>query len=273
MRHTLRLLPRLAALGLLVTLLAVPALSQPKEPYSEHIASSAPKVPADEQKAFRLPPGYEIQLVAAEPDIHKPLNINFDAKGRLWVTETVEYPFPAKPDKGRDAVKILEDFGDDGRAKKITTFAGGLNIPIGVVPLSVGGKGDSAFVYSIPNILRLSDTDGDGKADKREVMYAAYGFADTHGMTNAFTWGFDGWIYATHGFSNESTVKGATASRFISSCAGRTIPASASRTTASASVQRPSRATMTRRRLLVSRTTQPTTFRRPTATPPTSGTW
>jgi putative heme-binding domain-containing protein len=210
---TLRRLPRLAliaAAGLTFTLLPTASLSQNKpDPYAEHIASSAPKTPAEELKTFRLPPGFEMQLVAAEPDIHKPLNMAFDARGRLWVSETIEYPFPTKAEKGRDAIKILEDFGEDGRARKVTTFADGLHIPIGVVPLSVGGKGDSALALNIPNVCRMTDTDGDGKADKREVLYATYGFADTHGMTNAFTWGFDGWVYACHGYENTSTVKGA----------------------------------------------------------------
>jgi putative heme-binding domain-containing protein len=207
---TVRRLPRLALLaaGLALPLLAAPGLSQNKpDPYAGHIAPTDPKSPADERKAFRLPAGFEIQLVAAEPDIHKPLNIAFDARGRLWVSETVEYPFPAHG-KGRDAVKILEDFAEDGHARKISTFADGLSIPIGVLPLSVG-HGDSALVLSIPNVCRMTDTDGDGKADKREAFYATYGFADTHGMTNSFTWGFDGWVYACHGFSNSSTVKGA----------------------------------------------------------------
>jgi putative heme-binding domain-containing protein len=195
--------------GLAFVLLAVPGLSQNKpDPYAGQIAASDPKGPADELKTFHLPPGFEMQLVAAEPDIHKPLNMAFDARGRLWVTETVEYPFPARG-KGRDAVKVLEDFAADGRARKITTFADGLNIPIGVLPLSVGGKGDSALVLDIPNVFRMTDSDGDGKADRREIFYARYGFADTHGMTNSFTWGFDGWVYACHGYSNTSTVKGA----------------------------------------------------------------
>ena len=51
---------------------------------------------ADEQKALHVPPGFEIQLVASEPDIHKPLNLAFDDRGRLWVTDTVEYPYPAR---------------------------------------------------------------------------------------------------------------------------------------------------------------------------------
>src|SRR5947209_7216008 len=73
------------------------------------IAPGDPKTPAEELKTFQLPPHFEIQLVASEPDIHKPMNINFDARGRLWVTESVEYPFAVKGDaKPRDAVKILE---------------------------------------------------------------------------------------------------------------------------------------------------------------------
>src|SRR5262249_18015607 len=149
----------------------------------------------------------EAELVAAEPDIHKPLNLAFDQKGRLWVTDTVEYPFPAPPGrKGRDTVKVLEDFGPDGRARKITTFADGLNIPIGVLPLP--GTGQEPPAVSIPHVRRLTDTTGSGKADKREIASREYGTRDTHGMTNAFTLGFDGWVYACHGYSNTSTVKG-----------------------------------------------------------------
>jgi putative heme-binding domain-containing protein len=120
----------------------------------------------------------------------------------LWVTESVEYPFPAPSGrKGKDTVKILEDFGPDGEARKITTFADGLNIPIGVLPMS-----DGAIIYSIPNIYHM--TAKDGKADRRDVLLASYGFRDTHGMTGEFQWGFDGWIYACHGFANTSKIKG-----------------------------------------------------------------
>jgi putative heme-binding domain-containing protein len=173
------------------------------------VVPADPLPPAGEKKAFRLPPGFEAQLVAAEPDIHKPLNLAFDDRGRLWLTDTVEYPFPAPSSrKPRDTVKILEDFGPDGRARKITTWADGLNIPIGLLPLSAPSP-QEALVYSIPNIYRLRDTTGKGLADHKELLYGTYGFRDTHGMTSAFTWGFDGWVYACHGYSNTSTVKGA----------------------------------------------------------------
>ncbi len=63
----------------------------------ENVSSFPPRTPEEERKALHLPPGFEIQLVASEPDIHKPLNLAFDDRGRLWVTDTLEYPFPSRP--------------------------------------------------------------------------------------------------------------------------------------------------------------------------------
>src|SRR5262245_29909912 len=78
----------------------------------EIVASTKWLTPAEERKKLHLPPGFDIELVAAEPDIAKPLNIAFDDRGRLWVTDTVEYPFAAPPGrKPGDSVKILSDFG------------------------------------------------------------------------------------------------------------------------------------------------------------------
>jgi putative heme-binding domain-containing protein len=204
-------------IALVLAVLAASAHSEDKkDPYAGqfpgHIAKSDPLKPEDEQKAFHLPLGFEVQLVASEPDIHKPINMTFDDRGRLWITESVEYPFPAGPDKKpRDSVKILEDFGPDGRARKITTWADGLNIPIGLLPLP-GAKPQQALVHSIPNIWKMTDTEGKGRADKREVLYGKIGYDDTHGMTSNFTIGFDGWVYASHGFRNTSTVTAADGS-------------------------------------------------------------
>src|SRR2546425_11518818 len=104
-------------------------------PFAENVRPTEALTPELEQKSFHLPPGFEVQLVAAEPDIAKPMNLAFDATGRLWVTTSREYPFPASPDKpARDRIMIFEDFGSDGRARKVTTFAEGLNIPIGLYP-------------------------------------------------------------------------------------------------------------------------------------------
>src|SRR5580692_7136144 len=103
-------------LSLVAVLLMMPALGvdgqpkgKPKWDPNPNIAATEPLRPEAQLKKFRLPPGFEIQLVASDPDIHKPINIAFDAAGRLWVTETIEYPFAAAPGKGRDAVKVLED--------------------------------------------------------------------------------------------------------------------------------------------------------------------
>ncbi len=181
---------------------------------AETVVSAPPRTPTEELKAFHLPPGFEAQLIAAEPDIHKPINIAFDDRGRLWITDTVEYPFPA-PDnrttKSRDTVKILEDFGPDGKAGKITTFADDLNIPVGVLPM-----GDSsAIIYSIPAVQRMTDTTGTGHADKRETLITGQGHRDTHGQTGSFTEGFDGWIYAVHGFANDSSLQGTDKSSLV----------------------------------------------------------
>ncbi|MCA9016333.1 MAG: sorbosone dehydrogenase, partial [Planctomycetaceae bacterium] len=101
--------------------------AQKKDPFREFIRPTDPLSPQDALKAFTLPEEFEIQLVAAEPEIQKPLNMAFDIKGRLWITDSSEYPYPVKPGtKGKDTIKILEDTNGDGRADKITTFAEGL---------------------------------------------------------------------------------------------------------------------------------------------------
>ncbi len=174
------------------------------------VRTTDPLAPAEEQARFKLPPGFEIQVVATEPDINKPLNMAFDATGRLWVTTSIEYPFAAPLDrKGRDRLMIFEDFAPDGRARKVTEFADGLNIPSGIYPFRNQDGRWKAIVWSIPDIWLLEDTDGDGRADERKVLYGPFDYSrDTHGNQSSFTRGFDGWLYATHGFNNHSVVTG-----------------------------------------------------------------
>src|SRR5437867_1068757 len=96
-----------ASLGVALVLAALPLQSAPADP---HVAASVPRSPEEERRTFHVPEGFEVQLVAAEPYVRKPININFDARGRLWVTESIEYPFPAKEGvRHRDSVRILED--------------------------------------------------------------------------------------------------------------------------------------------------------------------
>lgn len=205
-------LNRLACVSAFVTGAGVGCLQSAEAELALGVRTTDPRTPQEQRLQFRLPPGFEIQLVAAEPDIHKPMNLAFDALGRLWVTTSIEYPFAAPADRpARDRLMIFEDFGPDGRARKVTEFAGGLNIPIGVHPFRSPGKDGrptwKALVWSIPNIWLLEDTDGDGKADRREAVYGPFDHTrDTHGNQASFRRGFDGWLYATHGFNNDSHV-------------------------------------------------------------------
>ena len=131
MKLLLHSLSRLLAFVLVVQLHAAPA---PKL-FTEGVRVTEPLSPEQQQKTFHLPPGFKIQLVAAEPDLRKPMNMAFDSAGRLWLTESREYPFAAtNAALARDTIRICSDFDDHGRARKVTTFATNLNIPIGLYP-------------------------------------------------------------------------------------------------------------------------------------------
>ncbi|MGV3485845.1 MAG: PVC-type heme-binding CxxCH protein [Planctomycetaceae bacterium] len=179
--------------------------SSPEQWYGAGVRPTDKRTPEAQRSGFHLPPGFEIDLVAAEPQIAKPLNMAFDAKGKLWLTQTVEYPYPASGDQAaRDCVKTLEDTDGDGDMDRVVTFADGLNIPIGLLPFA-----DGVIVFSIPNLIHLRDTDGDGACDRRDLILGPFDTSrDTHGMVNSLRRGDDGWIYACHGFSNQSTVAG-----------------------------------------------------------------
>lgn len=184
------------------------------DPFAEGVRKTDPLTPQEQQRSFRLPDGFDIQLVAHEPDINKPMNMTFDDRGRLWVTTSREYPFPGPLDKpGRDRVMIFDEFGAEGRAGRVTQFADGLNIPIGVYPFrsksAQGVETWKAVVWSIPNNWLFEDTDGDGRADRRDVLYGPFDHTrDTHGNQASFRRGWDGWLYATHGYNNHSKVRG-----------------------------------------------------------------
>ena len=173
------------------------------DPFADFVRKTEPLTPQQERNALHLPPGFEIQLVASEPEIGKPMNMAFDAQGRLWITQSREYPYAAPLDKpGRDMVKVLSDFDPDGRARKVITFAEGLNIPIGLYPYKNG-----VIAFSIPNIYFFQDTGHGGRADKKDLLLGRFGFdRDVHGLTSAFRRGFDGWLYADHGYNNNTTL-------------------------------------------------------------------
>ena len=156
--------------------------------------------PAAALAKFQVPPGFKVELFAAEPNVVNPVAMTFDARGRVWITESLEYPRrPAGP--GRDRIRILEDTDGDGVADKFTTFAEGLNIPSGIV-LGNGG----VYVANSPDFMFLQDVDGDDRADKREVLFTGFGRDDTHELPSALIWGPDGWLYGLNGVFNYSRV-------------------------------------------------------------------
>lgn len=153
---------------------------------------------------FTIPKGYEINLFASEKNfpIEKPVAMNFDARGRLWVATMPAYPqyLPGYP--ARDRIVILEDTDNDGKADKHTVFADSLYLPLGFV---FGNGG--VYVAEEPNLLFLADTDGDDKMDRKEIVLQGFGSEDSHHATHAFTWGQDGAIYFHEGTFHHSQVE------------------------------------------------------------------
>ncbi|MDB5351799.1 MAG: putative rane-bound dehydrogenase [Planctomycetota bacterium] len=160
---------------------------------------------AESVKHIALPPGFETKLFVSEPKIGKPITMNWDHKGRLWIAETVDYPneLQAKG-KGRDRISIVEDTDGDGTADKVTVFADNLSIPTSLC-FARGG----VIVAQAPDMLFLKDTDGDDKADVRETLFTGFGTGDTHAGPSNLRYGLDNWIYAIIGYSGfNGTVGG-----------------------------------------------------------------
>src|SRR5207248_2843422 len=169
------LLTGVLALGVLVPGAVLPSAPKGDErpPHGQDTVPGAALSPAEAMKKMRLPEGFHVELVAAEPDIVNPVAMTFDERGRIWVTESLEYP-RRSAGPGRDRIKILEDTDGDGRVDKVTVFAEGLNIPSGI---AVGHGG--VWVANSPDIL-FYKIGPDGKAaGKPEVVVTASGRDDT----------------------------------------------------------------------------------------------
>ncbi|HUG68948.1 MAG TPA: PVC-type heme-binding CxxCH protein, partial [Pirellulaceae bacterium] len=161
-------------------------------------------LPAEESiKHYVTPVDFEMQLFAGDPDLGgKPIAMNWDERGRLWVCETVDYPNELQPEgKGNDRIRICEDTDGDGRADKFTVFAEQLSIPTAIVHYRGG-----AIVQNGVETLFLKDTDGDDKADVREVLISNWTLGDTHGGVSNFQYGMDNWIWAMQGYNPSSPV-------------------------------------------------------------------
>ena len=164
-----------------------------------------PLSPEESMKLIQVPVGFEIKLFASEPDINKPIYMNWDERGRLWIVETMDYPNMVRDNKeeGKDMIKILEDTDGDGKADKFTVFADKLNIPTSFAFINGG-----IVVAQAPDFLFLKDTDGDDKADVREKIISGWGTYDTHAGPSNFRYGPDNSIWGTVGYSGFKGVVG-----------------------------------------------------------------
>jgi len=179
----------------------VDSLLRDAEAASFRYPAGGPTAPAEAAKKIRVSREFNLSLIAAEPFIVKPIAIDWDARGRTWVAITPEYPFKRDRSAGRDAILILEDSNRDGVLDKKTTFAEGL-----VLPTSFVFHRDGVIVSQAPQIFFLRDTNGDGKADRREVLFSGFGTYDTHAVINNLRWGLDGWIYGCQGYSGSQST-------------------------------------------------------------------
>jgi putative heme-binding domain-containing protein len=146
--------------------------------------------PEIERKSFLVAEGFEVNLFAADPVIAKPIQMNFDPAGRLWIASSEVYPQIQPGQVANDKILIVEDRDGDGRADRTSVFAGGLLIPTGIEP----GDG-GAYVANSTELLHLKDTDGDGKADRTRVVLSGFGTEDTHHILHTLRWGYDGALY------------------------------------------------------------------------------
>jgi putative membrane-bound dehydrogenase-like protein len=179
--------------------------------------------PAEAARAFSVPEDLEIVEVLAEPVVKQPLYMTWDERGRLWVMQYIQYPYPAgltmvskdefwrsvydrlpePPPKhfpGADKITIHEDTDGDGVLDTHKTFVEGLSIATSFAK----GRG-GVWVLNPPYLLFYPDRDNDDVPDADpQVHLQGFGFEDTHSVANSLRWGPDGWLYACQG----STVSG-----------------------------------------------------------------
>lgn len=166
-------------------------------PARKQMAKSIVLSPEEEMKTFSLPPGFRVELVASEPMIESPILMDFDPDGRLWV---VEMPTFLPDASGRDSkdpinrVSVLEDTDGDGRMDRKTVFADKLTAPRALKVLDHG-----VIVGDPPNLLLMTDTDGDLKADTREVLVNTYGNPNggIEHNANSLFWAMDNVMYSS----------------------------------------------------------------------------
>lgn len=173
-------------------------------------ALSSPLPPEDERASLRLPPGFTVELVVAEPDAQKIVDVAFDDAGRMWAITAREYPLDGNEDSraaelyargGRDQVLVFDTPWAEG-PQTPRVFADGLAMPMAILPSRSG-----ALIGHGPEILFLDDGDGDGRADRREVVLSGFGIQDSHLLPHRFVRAPGGWILTAQGAFNSSRVR------------------------------------------------------------------
>jgi putative membrane-bound dehydrogenase-like protein len=173
----------------------------------EPIRKMQKPLPAEESMKHMVHPvDFELKLFADESLLGgKPICMNWDERGRLWVAVTLDYPNELQPvGKGRDRILILEDTKGTGRADKVTVFADKLSIPTSLT-FARGGL----IVQQAPDTLFLRSTRGDDVADERKVLFTGWHTNDTHAGPSNLHYGLDNWIYGIVGYAGfDGTVDG-----------------------------------------------------------------
>jgi putative membrane-bound dehydrogenase-like protein len=156
-----------------------------------HITYTNGAVPPSEAlSTFELEPGFQIELLAAEPLVASPVDMEIDENGKLYVVEMPGYPLD-KTGTGR--IVLLSDENGDGAMDKRTVFAENLTLPNGILRWKKG-----VIVTDAPEVLYLEDSDGDGKADIREVLLTGFSLSNPHVNVNNPVYGLDNWIHLSH---------------------------------------------------------------------------
>lgn len=156
--------------------------------YSAELPRIPPVEPDKALELFVAAPLFHVELAAAEPLVVDPVALSFDEDGRLYVVEMRDYSEDDQLRLGR--VRLLEDTDDDGRFDRSFVFAEGLSWPTAILCYQGG-----VFVGAAPDILYLKDTDGDNRADYREVVFTGFGRTNVQGLLNSFLWGLDNRIW------------------------------------------------------------------------------
>lgn len=154
---------------------------------------------AESIKHYVTPENFHLELFVAEPQIQgKPIAMNWDERGRLWLCETIDYPNELMPpEQGRDRIRICEDTDGDGKADKFTIFAEQLSIPTSI-EFCRGG----VLVQAGVETVYLKDTDGDDRADLRKTVISGWAMGDTHGGVSNFLYGLDNRYWAMQGYND-----------------------------------------------------------------------